>query len=284
MNAKEDGAARESVNERRFAEGMERAREMEETAEYAAFVEKFVPRKTTDECYTPRAVYDVVKNWAVERYDLQGREIVRPFYPGGDYENMEYPEGCVVIDNPPFSMISKITNFYWERVIPFFLFAPGLTLFSAGSGKCNYVLTDVRVRYENGAVINTGFVTNLGWAKLTVAQDLRNELLKVNRNSKREALPRYEYPEEVIGAHNLTSAVRGGLDIDVLADELHFCRGLDGQTKYKKAIYGAGFITTKEIAGKVQSATRRETIRWELSEREREIARNLGCGREDEEN
>lgn len=115
MITKEDEAARASVNEKRFAEGMERAREMEETAEYAAFVEKFVPKKTTDECYTPRVVYDAVKEWAVERYDMQGREIVRPFYPGGDYERADYPEGCVVIDNPPFSMLSKICAFYQKK-------------------------------------------------------------------------------------------------------------------------------------------------------------------------
>ncbi len=115
MIAKEDEAARESVNERRFTEGMERAREMEETAEYAAFVEKFVPKKTTDECYTPELVYEAVRGWAVERYDLQGREIVRPFYPGGDYEHAEYPEGCVVIDNPPFSIISKICAYYQKK-------------------------------------------------------------------------------------------------------------------------------------------------------------------------
>ena len=35
MIEKEEEAARESMNERRFTEGMARAQEMEETAEYA---------------------------------------------------------------------------------------------------------------------------------------------------------------------------------------------------------------------------------------------------------
>ena len=35
MNTKEDEAARESVSGRRFSEGIARAQEMEETAEYA---------------------------------------------------------------------------------------------------------------------------------------------------------------------------------------------------------------------------------------------------------
>ena len=38
-----------------------------------------------DEFYTPKRVYEVIKDWAVKRYGLEGREIMRPFYKGGDY-------------------------------------------------------------------------------------------------------------------------------------------------------------------------------------------------------
>lgn len=41
---------------------------------------------STDECYTPPAVYDTVLDYAVERYQLKGKHIVRPFIPGGDYQ------------------------------------------------------------------------------------------------------------------------------------------------------------------------------------------------------
>ena len=47
-----------------------------------------------------------------------------PFYPGGDYEREEYPQGCTVVDNPPFSILSKIVKHYQERGVGFFLFAP----------------------------------------------------------------------------------------------------------------------------------------------------------------
>ena len=73
--------------------------------EYDAFVEKFKPKKTTDDCYTPENVYEAVRDWAVQEYGLEVREIVRPFWPGGDYERFAYPDGCVVIDNPPFSIL-----------------------------------------------------------------------------------------------------------------------------------------------------------------------------------
>ena len=36
-----------------------------------------------DEFYTPKRVYEVIKNWAVKRYGLEGREVIRPFYKGG---------------------------------------------------------------------------------------------------------------------------------------------------------------------------------------------------------
>ena len=32
--------------------------------DYDGFVEKFKPKKTTDDCYTPPDVYDCVSDWA----------------------------------------------------------------------------------------------------------------------------------------------------------------------------------------------------------------------------
>ena len=64
---------------------------------YDAFVEKFKPKKTTDDCYTPPLVYEAVKDWACETYGIDPDTILRPFYPGGDYEHAEYPPGCVVL-------------------------------------------------------------------------------------------------------------------------------------------------------------------------------------------
>src|SRR5690625_5789202 len=47
--------------------------------DYEGFVEKFKQKKTTDDCYTPKEVYDVVLNYVDERYSLEGKEIIRPF-------------------------------------------------------------------------------------------------------------------------------------------------------------------------------------------------------------
>ena len=87
------------------------AKNKEKFNDYDGFVEKFKPKKTTDDCYTPPEVYDVVLKHVREEYNIDDDvPIVRPFYPGGDYENYDYPEGCVVVDNPPFSIFATLQS------------------------------------------------------------------------------------------------------------------------------------------------------------------------------
>ena len=102
--------------------------------DYEKFIAKFKAAKTTDDCYTPQPIYEAVVDYVFRKGNLaKDTEIVRPFRPNGDYTAEEYPEGCVVIDNPPFSTLSKIVRFYVGRGIKFFLFTPALTLFSSSS-------------------------------------------------------------------------------------------------------------------------------------------------------
>ena len=53
---------------------------------YNEFVDKFKPKHTTDDCFTPEPVYEAVKKWVSDNYHHEGA-IVRPFYPGGDYKS-----------------------------------------------------------------------------------------------------------------------------------------------------------------------------------------------------
>ena len=133
---------------------------------YEEFVAKFKKNapKTTDDCYTPQPVYEVVKEYALKLAGLTEDTCtpVRPFYPGGDYRNYDYPADAYVIDNPPFSILSEIRQFYMERGIKYFLFAPQNTLFS--SMQVCYdtrIPIDVKITYDNGAKVGTGFVTNV---------------------------------------------------------------------------------------------------------------------------
>ena len=128
--------------------------------DYDGFVEKFKPKKTTDDCYTPPAVYDYVLQYVADHCDIDGMTVVRPFYPGGDYESLVYPDNCVVIDNPPFSIVSQIVRFYLKRGIKFFLFAPHLTLFGADL-DCTRIVCGADIVYENGAKVKTSFLSNM---------------------------------------------------------------------------------------------------------------------------
>lgn len=78
--------------------------------DYQEFTEKFKPKLTTDDCITLDAVYDAVLGWVCKEYGVTPEQVVRPFWPGMDYQKAEYPEGCVVVDNPPFSILAGQRN------------------------------------------------------------------------------------------------------------------------------------------------------------------------------
>lgn len=160
----------------------------DDNPEYDAFTEKFKPKKTTDDCYTPPLVYDAIRDWACSEYGIDPACIVRPFYPGGDYERLDYPDGCVVLDNPPFSILSKICEFYIDRGIAFFLFAPSLTAFSGRSVvlRMNHIICDADITYENGAVVRTAFVTSFGGNIAQSAPTLRKAVERAMRQIKAE--------------------------------------------------------------------------------------------------
>lgn len=165
--------------------------------DYDAFVKKFKPKKTTDDCYTSPEIYKIVLDYVGEKYNLEGKEIMRPFYPGGDFENIDYPENAVVIDNPPFSIISKICRFYIVRGIKFFLFCPHMTAFGADI-DATYIITSSDITYENGAVIKTSFVSNLfGDVKIIGDADLHLKFKQLQHRNKTN-LPKYKYPKNII--------------------------------------------------------------------------------------
>ena len=260
---------------------------------YKSFVDKFKPKLTTDDCYTPDSVYKAVKGWAIKEYRLDGREIVRPFWPGASYEDFDYPNGCVVIDNPPFSILSKIKGFYKERGIDYFLFAPHLTLFSPGEKNGErFIVTNASVIYENGAKVNTSFVTNLEASLIRTAPELKQTIEVASKeNEKTKKLPKYKYPHTVI-----SSALLGKISSVNFKMGIHDCafvRTLDSQRKMKKSIYGAGFFISHGKAAELRAAElraaelraaelraaelqdREDEIEFELSEREIEIINNL---------
>lgn len=259
---------------------------------YEEFVEKFKPKKTTDDCFTPPEIYETVKGWACREYDIDPNKVVRPFWPGEDYERYDYPEGCVVVDNPPFSILAKICEFYLERDIPFFLFAPSLTAFSGRKivMRINHIICDASIVYENGAVVKTSFVTSFGGD--VIAQSCPELSQEINRVSAElrartvKQLPKYEYPYHVLTAAILQKYARYGVDFQVRRGECVMISALDSQRPHKKSVYGRGLMLSdakardraaaEKAAAEKAAADRSNAKVWELSNRELDIIAGLG--------
>ncbi len=233
--------------------------------EYGAFVDKFKPRLTTDDCYTPPEVFDAVLAFVREHVrPVNDKDVIRPFYPGGDYENETYPPGGVVVDNPPFSILSKIVKFYISRGVPFFLFAPSLTLFS--SQPVTFVIADANITYENGAVVRTGFITNMcDDLRVWLAPALGRAIAKAQK-TENESLAKYNYPPELITSATISKLVARGLEWKIKGDECRFVKNVDWLKDRGKSLYGGGFLLG---AGAAQARRRLEEARRRLEEEAR---------------
>ena len=265
--------------QKEFEDRMARGEISEEDEEYQEFLEKFKLKKTTDDCYTPAPVYDAVARYVEETYGVSRDRFVRPFYPGGDYVSEKYPEGCVVVDNPPFSIMSEILRFYDSKGIKFFLFAPTLTLFSSSSSSTALPCGNA-VIYENGASVNTSFLTNMepGGVRLRSAPrlyELVQEGVDEYTKTLRKQLPKYLYPPHIITSPWVGQLSRLGIEFSVPVAESEGISCLDSQRAKGKAIFGKGYIVSDAVMAEREKAEREKAERWELSDRELAIIQRL---------
>ena len=254
---------------------------------YEEFVAKFKMRLTKDDCYTPVEVYEAVLGWLREKVDIEGCNIVRPFWHDGNYESYDYGDNDVVVDNPPFSILARILRFYTDRRIRFFLFGPQLTLFSSSS--LTYIPCACPVEYANGAKVNTGFISNLFGDVLAMsAPDLRKRIKEAQEKAKVNgsvSLPRYEYPPEVLTTSMLGYLSTHGVEFKVMRDEVSPVplSALASQKAVGKAIFGKGWLISEKKAAEKKAAEKKaaekkaaeKIIVWELSDMEREAVRRI---------
>ena len=260
--------------------------------EYEAFVDKFKEAKTTDDCYTPPEIYDEIASWVAEEYGYQREKFLRPFKPGGDYQREEYPEGCAVVDNPPFSILAQIVDWYLWKDVPFFLFGPTLTIIGllrkhSRKNRCCVVLIGNQITYENGATVQTSYITNMEPEyNLRIEGELRERMEAVNdrlKKAKTAQLPKYSYPMNVITGKDYRLA-KYGQTFRLRRKDCVVVPELDAQKVHGKQIFGSGFLISDEAAAEraelEKLATRKEreevpAIEWELSDRERGIIENM---------
>ena len=187
-----------------------------------------------------------------------------------------------MLDNPPFSILTKICEFYLEKGIPFFLFAPSLTCFSGKNiwSKTNHIICDCQIEYDNGAVVKTSFITNYeaNIAAQTAPELTRlvNEKVKEIRQRKTKQLPKYEYPNNVITAAMMQTLAGRGVTLKIYQNECRQVRSLDAQKKDKKTIFGSGLLLSEKVAAEKVAAEKKTARRYELSEREKAIIKEMG--------
>jgi hypothetical protein len=142
-------------------------------------------------------------------------------------------------------------------------------------------VTNSAITYENGAIIPTGFLTNLEADVAAMTAPELTKALKEAQADDKATLPKYEYPPEVLTFTDMVSIVDGDIDFSIPRNEIHFVRALDAQKAQDKTIYGGGALLSKRMAKAkkqaIEQATK-EKIRWFLSEKEQGIIDQLGKG------
>jgi hypothetical protein len=259
--------------------------ESQHEKEYTDFVEKFKPKLTTDDCYTPAPIYEVIAEWVAKEYGVDRSRFLRPFYPGGDYQRESYNEGDVVVDNPPFSILSEIIRWYADRGIRYFLFCPALTSLGRAAYEtgATVIQAGCAITYENGAEVRTAYVTNLDDPEIVIrtAPDLRKAVDEENekiQKAMKRSVPKYEYPDEIVTAAIIDRWCKYGVDYAVRRSECVRVTALDMQGD--KAIYGGGLLLSERAAAERAAAERAAAERaaatkWQLSEREKAIVAKL---------
>lgn len=265
--------------------------------DYDSYIAKFQKNnKTTDDTYTPKDIYEAVLNYVRSIYPMEGKEVLRPFYPGGDYEHAEYQEDGVVIDNPPFSMFTKICKFYSENNIPFFIFGPGLTIFSCLK-YCSAVIVASHIRFSNGAIVKCNFATNLlSDILVTISPELSEAIAACPSQNQKVNLTKYRYPEELLSVSDFQTMAKGNLQFSIRRSEAVIVRNLDNHPK-KSGLFGEHLLISEAAAVKAAvvkaaavkaavvkavekkaaavKAAEKKAIPIPLSDREKRIINNL---------
>lgn len=210
---------------------------------YEEFIAKFNidKPKTTDDCYTPENVWNVILRFVCDKYAVKPEQIVRPFYPGGDFERENY-DGRVVVDNPPFSIMKKIVKFYIDNDIKFFLFCNTLTppIYDFAIGKVSIIIGG-GITYTNGATVNTSFITNLESAGIVYHDDLFEGLKQCRIKPKKKTAK----PDNYMLLPDFGVLARAGLAFSIPWDDVE---GIKTRTPDRKQTFGKSIVLTGKSA------------------------------------
>lgn len=146
--------------------------------------------------------------------------------------------------------------------------------------RMSHIICDCNIVYENGAVVKTSFVTS--FEPEIIAQTspelsmLVNDVVERERRLVARELPKYEYPDYIVTTAMMQKMAKYGIEYQVEKRRSLFVRSLDAQKAMKKAIFGGGLLLSEKAAAEKAAAEKASTIVFELSEREKDLVRQLG--------
>jgi hypothetical protein len=147
----------------------------------------------------------------------------------------------------------------------------------------NHIICDCGIVYDNGALVQTSFVTSYGGDVIsqTAPELTRRVNGVVERLRKKVAqLPKYCYPDRIVTAAMMKRLSKYGVEFSVKRQDCTPIYTMDAQREHKKAIFGGGLLLSDRAAAERAAAERAAAERaavhvWELSEREMEIVRGM---------
>ena len=93
-------------------------------------------------------------------------------------------------------------------------------------------------------------------------------------------LPNYIYPDNVVTPAVAMKWSHYGVDYRVKKEDCIIISELDAQKEKGKAIFGKGLLLSEKAAAEKAAAEKAAAEKWLLSEREWEIVRSIGGGKD----
>lgn len=257
---------------------------------YEEFISKFREEnkpRTTDDVMTPWPVYCAVRDYVIKKFRIpEDWEILRPFYPGGNFEAVDYSGGKkVVIDNPPFSKLSKILRFYEEREIPFFLFSDGKTVFCRLHSNPNHsVIFGAKILYRQRVDVFSAFEINLLKPYTVCADSTLFEAVKAACPPRAKGARKfYQWPRNVIIFSTLNRIAEHGKYFLIPPDEKEFVYSVGGCTTV-----GHLLLVSDAIADQIEAIAppiiRPDAVKVELDPKSAAIVARLNSNHERKKN
>ena len=220
----------------------------EKFEDYEGFVEKFKPKKTTDDCYTPETVYTAISilSQIIQFYTEHN---IKFFLFAPTLTSCRYGDFCTVL------VVGVDVTYANGAVVD-------------TSFVTNLEPHEVRARTE------------------PVLYSAVKSANQANLKKQKKQMPKYIYPLEIATTAAMRPYSRLGINFCIPRTESVRVSSLDSQKKAGKAVYGNGWLVSERVKmereraerekAEREKAEREKADKWELSKRECEIISNLG--------